>query len=80
VPTNPNKNREAILLVLSAPRSRWCKNERLLPILLGGFAPPGEIQMKIRICKVEMNEIRLKHRSERKAKQKNSIALNCFGE
>jgi hypothetical protein len=47
--------------------------------MLGGFAPPGEIQMKNWICKVDMNEISLKYRSEGKAKQKNSIRLNCFG-
>jgi hypothetical protein len=40
--------------------------------MLGGFASADEMQMKIWICKVEMNEISWKYRSEGKAKR-NSI-------
>jgi hypothetical protein len=49
-----------------------CMERKLLPFLLGGFIPPSEFRENNRICKVKMNEIRLKHRSE-EIRNRNSL-------
>jgi hypothetical protein len=43
-------------------RRAWV--EEMLHFCLGGFIPPSEFRENNRICKVNMDEIRLKHRSE----------------
>jgi hypothetical protein len=44
----------------------------MLRFLLGGFIPPSEFRENNRICKVKLNEIRLKHRSE-EIRNRNSV-------
>jgi hypothetical protein len=48
------------------------QEEELLHFRMGGFIPPSEFRENNRICKVKMNEIRLKHRSE-EIRNKNSL-------
>ena len=50
----------------------------MLHFMMGGFIPQSEFRENNRICKVKMNEIRLKHRSE-EIRNKEFIELNCSG-
>ncbi|MDD1478107.1 hypothetical protein [Arthrobacter sp. H16F315] len=70
---NPNQTREAILLALLSSPEYIVQIEKMLHILVGTFTPASELRMKIRICKVEMNEIGLKYRSKEKLKDKEFI-------
>jgi hypothetical protein len=47
-------------------------NEEMLHFMMGGFIPQSEFRENNRICKVKMNEIRLKHRSE-EIRKRNSV-------
>jgi hypothetical protein len=51
---------------------RKARIEEMLRFLLGGFIPPSEFRENNRICKVKLNEIRLKHRSE-EIRNRNSL-------
>jgi hypothetical protein len=55
----------------TSPRAK-VRNEEMLQFLMGRFIPPNESRRNSRICKVKMNEIVLKHRSE-EIRNRNSV-------
>jgi hypothetical protein len=57
---------------LAAQSADW---RNCFAFLLGGFIPPSEFRENNRICKVKMNEIRLKHRSEEIRKEIQLLGL-----
>jgi hypothetical protein len=54
-------------------------DEEMLQFMVGGFIPQSEFRENNRICKVKMNQIRLKHRSE-EIRNKNSTQIELFRE
>ncbi|MDT0194757.1 hypothetical protein Q9R30_05235, partial [Arthrobacter sp. AB6] len=56
----------------AASRCAEALKEEMLHFLMGGFIPQSEFRENNRICKVKMNEIRLKHRSE-EIRNRNSL-------
>jgi hypothetical protein len=71
VATNPPSNR-------SNSSCAKHKDDGKLRFLLGGFGLLSEYPENTGICKVNLNELKYKHRSEEKRSKRIQL-LNCFG-